>query len=194
MTLSFFKPLVRHCLTAAVVFGITVGVAAHAENVRLTTSAGDIVIKLDEVKAPMTVANFVSYVKAGQYDGTIFHRVIPNFMIQGGGFTPELREKPTRPPIKLESRTGLSNVRGSVSMARTSDPDSAAAQFFINVADNSRLDAANSPDGNGYAVFGRVVSGMDVIDKIRKVPTGSKGSYDDVPNTPVVIKHATLEK
>lgn len=194
MTLSFFKPLVRHCSTAAVVFGITVGVAAHAENVRLTTSAGDIVIKLDEVKAPMTVANFVSYVKAGQYDGTIFHRVIPNFMIQGGGFTPELREKPTRPPIKLESRTGLSNVRGSVSMARTADPDSAAAQFFINVADNSRLDAANSPDGNGYAVFGRVVSGMDVVDKIRKLPTGSKGSYDDVPNTPVIIKHATLEK
>lgn len=194
MTLSFFKPFVRHCLTAAVVFGITVGVSAHAENVRLTTSAGDIVIKLDEVKAPMTVANFVSYVKAGQYDGTIFHRVIPNFMIQGGGFTPELREKPTRPPIKLESSTGLSNVRGSVSMARTADPDSAAAQFFINVADNSRLDAANSPDGNGYAVFGRVVSGMDVVDKIRKVPTGSKGSYDDVPNTPVIIKHVTLEK
>lgn len=181
-------------MTAAVVISTMSGIAARAENVKLTTSAGDIVIKLDDTKAPKTVANFVSYVKAGQYDGTIFHRVIPNFMIQGGGFTPELREKPTRPPIKLESHTGLSNVRGSVSMARTADPDSAAAQFFVNVGDNSRLDAANSPDGNGYAVFGNVVSGMDVVDKIRKVPTGSKGPYDDVPNTPVIIKRATLEK
>lgn len=194
MTSKLLAPLARHCLGAAVICALMSGFAAHAESVRLTTSAGDIVIKLDAAKAPTTVANFVSYVKAGQYDGTIFHRVIPNFMIQGGGFTPDLREKPTRPPIKLESRTGLSNVRGSVSMARTGDPDSAAAQFFINVQDNSRLDAANSPDGNGYAVFGKVVSGMDVVQKIRKVPTGSKGPYDDVPNTPVVIQHATLEK
>jgi peptidyl-prolyl cis-trans isomerase A (cyclophilin A) len=168
--------------------------AAHAQTVKLATSAGDIVIELDAAKAPKTVDNFVKYVKAGQYDGTIFHRVIPSFMIQGGGMTADLKEKPTRASIPLESRNGLSNVRGSVAMARTSDPNSASAQFFINVKDNLRLDAANSADGNGYAVFGKVVSGMDVVDKIRVVPTGSKGPYDDVPNTPITINKATLEK
>ena len=115
-------------------------------------------------------------------------------MIQGGGMTADLKEKPTRPPIPLESHNGLGNVRGSVAMARTNDPNSATSQFFINVQDNPRLDATNSPDGNGYAVFGSVVSGMDVVDKIRAMPTGSKGMYDDVPKTPVTIKTATLEK
>jgi peptidyl-prolyl cis-trans isomerase A (cyclophilin A) len=169
-------------------------VAAHAEKVKLTTSAGDIVIEVDAAKAPKTVDNFLSYVKSGHYDGTVFHRVISSFMIQGGGMTADLKEKPTRAPIPLESKNGLSNVRGSVSMARTSDPNSATSQFFINVKDNARLDAVNSPDGNGYAVFGHVVSGMDVVDKIRDVPTGTIGPYNDVPKTPVTILKATLEK
>lgn len=168
--------------------------AVHAQTVKLSTSAGDIVLELDAAKAPKTVDNFVRYVKAGQYNGTVFHRVIPGFMIQGGGMTADLKEKPTRAPIPLESRNGLSNLRGSVAMARTGDPDSATSQFFINVADNERLDAANARDGNGYAVFGKVVSGMDVVDKIRAVATGSKGPHENVPPTPVLINKATLEK
>jgi peptidyl-prolyl cis-trans isomerase A (cyclophilin A) len=182
-------------LVVVAAFGLSLfSVAAHAEKVRLATSAGDIVIDLDAARAPKSVDNFLTYVKAGHYNGTVFHRVISGFMIQGGGMTPDLKEKPTRAPIPLESKNGLSNVRGSVAMARTNDPNSASSQFFINVKDNERLDAANSPDGNGYAVFGKVVSGMDVVDKIRAVPTGSKGPYDDVPNTPVIINKATLEK
>jgi peptidyl-prolyl cis-trans isomerase A (cyclophilin A) len=188
------KYFLQHLARGALAAALLGSAATHAQTVKLATSAGDIVIELDAGKAPKTVDNFVKYVKAGQYDGTIFHRVIPNFMIQGGGMTADMKEKPTRAPIPLESRNGLSNVRGSVSMARTSDPNSASAQFFINVKDNVRLDAANSPDGNGYAVFGKVVSGMDVVDKIRVVPTGSKGPYDDVPNTPITINKATLEK
>ena len=167
---------------------------AHAQKVRLATSAGDIVIELNAAKAPKTVDNFLQYVGAGHYDGTVFHRVIAGFMIQGGGMTADLKEKPTRAPIPLESKNGLGNARGTVAMARTNDPNSATAQFFINVKDNERLNAANSPDGNGYAVFGKVVSGMDVVDKIRDVPTGSKGPFDDVPKTPVTINKATLEK
>ena len=162
---------------------------ALAQKVKLATTMGDIVLELDAAKAPKTTENFVTYVKSGHYDGTIFHRVIDNFMIQGGGMTADLKQKPTRAPIPLESRNGLSNVRGSVAMARTSDPNSAAAQFFISVKDNAFLDAANSPDGNGYAVFGKVVAGMDVVDKIRAVPTGP----GDVPLQPVTIKSATLE-
>jgi peptidyl-prolyl cis-trans isomerase A (cyclophilin A) len=164
------------------------------QKVRLATSLGDIVVELDREKAPQTVDNFVSYVKAGHYDGTIFHRVIENFMIQGGGMRPDMSEKPTRPPIPLESRNGLSNVRGTVAMARTMDPNSATAQFFINVKDNPFLDQPNSRDGNGYAVFGKVVAGMDVVDKIRAVPVGDKGGHQNVPSTPVSIKKASLEK
>ena len=167
---------------------------AYAQSVKLATSAGDIVLELDAAKAPKTVDNFVKYVKAGHYNGTVFHRVIPGFMIQGGGMTADLKEKPTQAPISLESKNGLGNTRGTVAMARTGDPNSATSQFFINVADNDRLNAANSPDGNGYAVFGRVVSGMDVVDKIRAVPTGSKGPFSDVPTTPVTINKATMEK
>jgi len=167
---------------------------AMAQNVRLATSMGDVVLQLDAAKAPKTVDNFVQYVKAGHYDGTVFHRVIPNFMIQGGGMSADMSEKPTRAPITLESRNGLNNERGSVAMARTMDPNSATAQFFINVKDNDFLNAANSRDGNGYAVFGRVVSGMDVVDKIRVVATGSKAGHGDVPTQPVIIKKATLEK
>jgi peptidyl-prolyl cis-trans isomerase A (cyclophilin A) len=167
---------------------------ALAQNVKIATSMGDIVVQLDAAKAPKTVDNFVQYVKAGHYNGTVFHRVIDGFMIQGGGMTPDMKEKPTRAPIPLESRNGLSNVRGTIAMARTNVPDSATAQFFINVKDNAFLDAARSPDGNGYAVFGKVVQGMDVVDKIRKVETGQKGPYGDVPVQPVTIKSATIEK
>ncbi|WP_298829490.1 peptidylprolyl isomerase [uncultured Piscinibacter sp.] len=168
--------------------------AAQAQTVKLATSAGDIVLELDAAKAPKTVANFIDYVKAGHYDGTIFHRVIPNFMIQGGGMTAEMKEKATRAPIPLESRNGLDNRRGTVAMARTMDPNSATAQFFINVQDNDFLNAAQSRDGNGYAVFGKVVAGMEVVDKIRAVPTGNKGPYQNVPLQPVTINKATVEK
>ncbi len=168
-------------------------IPALAQKVLLDTSMGQIVIALDAAKAPKSVANFLEYVKSGHYDGTIFHRVIPDFMIQGGGFDASMNQKPTRAPIPLESKNGLSNVRGSVAMARTSVPDSATAQFFINVKDNAFLDAANARDGAGYAVFGKVVSGMDVVDKIWAQPTANKGSYQNVPVTPVVIRKASVE-
>ncbi len=179
---------------SALVLALCTGLAAHAQKVKLATSAGDIVIELDAAKAPKTVENFLGYVKAGHYDGTIFHRVIPTFMIQGGGMTADMKEKSTRAPIPLESRNGLSNLRGNVAMARTGDPNSATAQFFINVQDNARLDAANARDGNGYAVFGKVVSGMDVVDKIRETPTGSRPPHENVPTMPITINKATLEK
>jgi peptidyl-prolyl cis-trans isomerase A (cyclophilin A) len=164
------------------------------QKVKLATSLGDIVVELDAAKAPKSVENFLQYVKAGHYDGTVFHRVIENFMIQGGGMKADMSEKATRAPIPLESRNGLSNARGTLAMARTMDPNSATAQFFINVKDNTFLDQPNSRDGNGYAVFGKVVSGMDVVDKIRAVPTADKGGHQNVPATPVIIKKATLEK
>jgi len=169
-------------------------VQALAQKVRLATSQGDIVLELNADKAPRTVDNFVQYVKAGHYDGTIFHRVIDGFMIQGGGMKSDLSEKPTRAPIPLESRNGLVNLRGTVAMARTMAPDSATAQFFINLADNAFLDAANSRDGHGYAVFGKVVEGMDVVDKIKTARTASRGMHQDVPVSEVVIRKATLEK
>ncbi len=167
---------------------------ALAQKVRLATSLGDIVVALDRDKAPRTVDNFLQYVKAGHYDGTVFHRVIENFMIQGGGMKPDLSEKPTRAPIPLESRNGLSNLRGTIAMARTMVPDSATAQFFINVKDNGFLDASQSRDGHGYAVFGKVIEGLDVVDRIKAVPTTTKGPYENVPSTDVVIRKATLEK
>ena len=180
------KALVVACI------GLGAAAAAHAQKVKFQTSAGDIVVQLDAQKAPKTVANFVQYVKDGQYNGTIFHRVIGNFMIQGGGFTPDMNEKPTRAPIPLEAENGLKNTRGTIAMARTNVPDSATAQFFINVVDNDMLNARGP--GNGYAVFGKVVEGMDVVDKIRAVPTTRKGPHSDVPAEPVTIKKATLEK
>ena len=175
-------------------FAFAASPQAWAQKVKLATSMGDIVVELDREKAPKTVDNFVQYVKAGHYNDTVFHRVIGNFMIQGGGFKADMSEKPTRGAIPLEARNGLSNVRGTVAMARTAVPDSATAQFFINVQDNPFLDAANARDGNGYAVFGKVVEGMDVVDRIKAVPTGSKGPYENVPVQPVTIKTATLEK
>ena len=176
---------------ATLIAGAALALPAAAQKVRISTSAGDILVQLDPDKAPKSVENFLGYVKAGHYSGTIFHRVIPNFMIQGGGMSAEMKEKPTRAPIALESRNGLSNVRGTIAMARTQVPDSATAQFFINVKDNAFLDAANSRDGNGYAVFGRVIDdkSMAVVDQIRQVPTGS----NDVPLKPVVINKVSLE-
>lgn len=168
--------------------------AAWAENVRLSTSMGDVVIELDSKNAPISTKNFVEYVKAGHYDGTIFHRVIESFMIQGGGFTADMQQKPTRAPIALESKNGLKNTRGTVAMARTNVPDSATSQFFINVTDNAFLDQANSRDGTGYAVFGKVIDGMAVVDKIRAVPTTRRGMQGDVPVQAVTINKATLEK
>jgi peptidyl-prolyl cis-trans isomerase A (cyclophilin A) len=179
---------------ASLVLGLGLTLGAQAQTVKLKTSMGDIVVQLDAAKAPRTVANFTEYVKAGHYDGTVFHRVIGSFMIQGGGFTPDMNQKPTRDPIPLESRNGLSNQRGTIAMARTANPNSATAQFFINVVDNPFLDAANSQDGNGYAVFGKVVGGMDVVDKIKAVRTANKGPHQNVPVEPVIIKQVTLEK
>ncbi len=163
---------------------------ATGSKVKLATSQGDIVIELNAAKAPNTVANFLQYVRDHQYDGTVFHRVIKDFMIQGGGFTPDMREKSTRAPVAFET-TGLTNDRGTIAMARTSNPNSATGQFFINVKDNAMLNPP-SPDGYGYVVFGKVTSGMDVVDKIRAVSTGSKGPYQDVPVEAVLIRSATI--
>ena len=168
---------------------------ADNPTVLLETTSGDILIELFPDKAPKTVANFLAYVEAGHYNGTIFHRVIKNFMIQGGGFAPGMDQKPTQAPIENEAANGLKNKRGSIAMARTNDPHSATAQFFINVVDNDFLDfKAPSGQGWGYCVFGEVVEGMDVVDKIRAVRTGSAGMHRDVPAEPVLIKKASLEK
>ena len=158
----------------------------------MTTSLGEIRIELDKGKAPVSVENFLGYVGQKHYDGTVFHRVIDGFMIQGGGFTADMVKKPTGPPVKNEAQNGLRNVRGSIAMARTADPNSATCQFFINVADNPGLDYPK-PDGHGYTVFGRVTAGMDVVDKIKAVATGEKGGMRDVPVTPVVIESVRLE-
>jgi len=159
--------------------------------VKLTTSMGPIVIQLDKEKAPISVDNFVKYVEAGTYNGTIFHRVIDGFMVQGGGFTKDMQQKPTQAPIKNEANNGLKNDNYTVAMARTGVRDSATSQFFINVKDNAFLNySGESPGGWGYAVFGKVVEGQDVVDKIKKVPTGNKGMYQNVPNEPVVIEKA----
>lgn len=167
----------------------------QAPRVRLQTSLGAIVVELDRAKAPNTVENFLGYVRDGHYDGTVFHRVIENFMIQGGGFTAEYQQKPTRKPVANEADNGLKNKRGTLAMARTSDPDSATAQFFINVVDNEFLDyRAPTQQGWGYAVFGRVLEGMDVVDEIKQLPTGPGGPFrNDVPRQAVVIEKAMVE-
>jgi peptidyl-prolyl cis-trans isomerase A (cyclophilin A) len=188
-------PIVRRAfflLAAALIAGAAL--PAAAQRVKLDTSAGPIMIELDAARAPKSAANFLKYVRAGHYDGTIFHRVIDNFMIQGGGMDAKMNEKRTQAPIPLEARNGLNNVRGSVAMARTQDPNSATAQFFINLADNSFLDAANARDGQGYAVFGKVVEGMDVVDRIRVVPTATRAGHQNVPTMPITIRKATVEK
>jgi len=167
---------------------------AGKPQVRLSTNLGDIVLELDAAKAPETVKNFLAYVNEGFYNGTIFHRVIDGFMVQGGGFTEDFQKKPTRAPIQNEADNGLKNLIGTIAMARTSAPHSATAQFFINVADNGFLDHRSpTPRGWGYAVFGKVIEGMDVVDKIRRSPTGSGGPFrKDVPRTPIVIEQATV--
>jgi peptidyl-prolyl cis-trans isomerase A (cyclophilin A)/peptidyl-prolyl cis-trans isomerase B (cyclophilin B) len=169
------------------------GALAAEPQVDLKTSAGTIRLELYPAKAPKTVANFLQYVKDGHYDGTIFHRVIPGFMVQGGGFDPGFKQKATRDPIQNEAKNGLKNDLGTIAMARTSAPHSASAQFFINVKDNDFLNAAAAQDGWGYAVFGKVVSGMDVVTKIAATPTGAGGPFrSDVPRAAVVIQSATV--
>jgi peptidyl-prolyl cis-trans isomerase A (cyclophilin A) len=167
--------------------------AADAPQVSLKTSAGEIVLELDQEKAPVTVANFLQYVKSGFYKGTIFHRVIDGFMIQGGGMTAQMVEKPTRKPIKNEGKNGLSNLPYTVAMARSQNADSATAQFFINVADNSRLDYPGR-DGAGYAVFGKVIKGQEVVDKIKGVVVDDLRGHSNVPVVPVVIQSASVVK
>ncbi|MBW7981919.1 peptidylprolyl isomerase B [Enterobacillus tribolii] len=159
------------------------------------TNHGDIVIKTFDEKAPATVANFLDYCREGFYDNTIFHRVINGFMIQGGGFEPGMKQKDTKSPIKNEANNGLKNTRGTLSMARTNDPHSATAQFFINVVDNDFLNfRSERPDGWGYAVFAEVVEGMDVVDKIKGVATGNKGMHQDVPREDVIITSVTVSE
>jgi peptidyl-prolyl cis-trans isomerase B (cyclophilin B) len=159
--------------------------------IKLHTNFGVIGVELDEVKAPLSAANFREYVKSGSFDNTIFHRVIDGFMIQGGGFEPGMKQKPTRETIKNEADNGLKNDKYTLAMARTSDPHSATAQFFINVGDNTFLNhTAQTSQGWGYAVFGRVVEGQDVVDKIRKVKTGTRGMHQDVPLDDVIIERA----
>lgn len=161
--------------------------------VELDTNMGAIVIELNEEKAPKTVENFLNYVKSGQYDGTIFHRIIDGFMIQGGGMDADMNEKPTNAPIENEADNGLKNDKGTIAMARTQDPHSATSQFFINVKDNDFLNhSGKNMQGWGYTVFGKVTSGMDVIEKMRSVPTGRFGMHADVPKEPVVINSATI--
>lgn len=172
--------------------GAAAGAAGAAPTrVELDTSLGPIVLQLDAQRAPRTVANFLHYVRSGFYAGTVFHRVIPGFMVQGGGYTADLQAKTTAAPIPLESRNGLRNLRGTIAMARTSVPDSATSQFFINLVNNPSLDYPQ-PDGYGYAVFGHVVSGMKVVDRIAAVPTHDVGPMQNVPVQPVVIRSARL--
>ena len=167
--------------------------AASAPKVVFQTTMGEFVVEVYPDKAPKTVENFLRYVKDKHYNGTIFHRVIGNFMVQGGGYKVDLDTKPTRPPIVLEASNGLKNDTGTIAMARTGEPNSATSQFFINVKDNQSLNAKGAADG--YAVFGKVVSGMEVIEKIRATPTGAKGMFvSDVPTTPILINSATLVK
>lgn len=188
----------KSLMMAILVFLIGTCLSFAAEpppRVTLTTSLGDIMLELDSAAAPKTVENFLAYVKDGFYDGAIFHRVIAGFMIQGGGFDADMKRRSPRPPILNEADNGLANKIGTIAMARTADPHSASAQFFINVKDNAFLDhRGKTSQGWGYCVFGRVVEGMDVVQAIEKVPTTSRSGMRDVPRTPVVIKQATVVK
>lgn len=184
---------------SALVFGVlslNLGVndMTHAETtVKMQTSKGSITLELFEDKAPVTVENFVAYARDGFYDGTVFHRVIPGFMIQGGGFTPNMSEKDTRAPIKNEADNGLQNTQGSIAMARTPDPNSASSQFFINLENNDFLNfKSKTPQGWGYAVFGKVTEGLDVVKAIAAVATGNSGPHQNVPREPVVIEKVSV--
>ena len=180
-------------IALAAIFSVAPVQAQDAPKVKLATSLGDIVVQLDPAKAPKTVENFLAYVNDKHYDGTVFHRVMDGFMIQGGGFTADMVQKPTKPPIPLEASNGLKNDTYTIAMARTGNPNSATSQFFINVKDNAMLNAPQ-PDGHGYAVFGKVVSGTEVVDKIKAVATGNKGPHQNVPTTPITITSATVVK
>ncbi len=196
MTIFRFSNLVAGTwLAAAAMCSVTTNTAAQeAPRIKFSTTAGVFVVEVYPDKAPKTVENFLQYVKDKHYDGTIFHRVIDNFMVQGGGFDAKYSQKPTRAPIPLEANNGLKNDVGTIAMARTSNPNSATSQFFINVKNNAMLNAP-SPDGYGYTVFGKVVSGADVIQKIKSTPTGAGGPFPtDVPKTTILINSATLEK
>ena len=185
----------RRAFIGLVVAGMW-GLPAYAQaatSVQFQTSAGDFVIELNAEKAPKTVENFLQYVNDKHYEGTIFHRVIDGFMVQGGGFTSAMAQKPTRGPIPLEASNGLRNDRGTIAMARSGNPNSATSQFFINVVDNAGLNAPQ-PDGFGYAVFGKVSSGMETIDKIRMLPTGNKSGMQNVPLTPITINAVRILK
>ncbi|ARU92393.1 peptidylprolyl isomerase A [Tatumella citrea] len=183
--------MLKRTLAAAVALLALSSAAAVADtHVLLTTSAGNIELELNDQKAPITVKNFVNYVNSGFYNNTVFHRVIPGFMIQGGGFTADMKEKSAGAPIKNEADNGLRNLRGTISMARTADPDSATSQFFINVSDNAFLD--HGQRDFGYAVFGKVIKGMDVADSISQVATSNVGPYQNVPSKPVTIISAKI--
>ena len=189
------KQQARRAFMGLVVTGLG-GWSAYAQaapSVQFQTSAGDFVIELNAEKAPKTVENFLQYVNDKHYEGTIFHRVIDGFMVQGGGFTASMVQKPTRGPIALEAANGLRNDRGTIAMARSGNPNSATSQFFINVVDNAGLNAPQ-PDGFGYAVFGKVSSGMETIDKIRTLPTGTKAGMQNVPLTPITINSVRILK
>lgn len=181
------KPLAASLFLAA---PLLFAAPVSAVEVSLETNLGTITLELNAEKAPVTVENFVQYVEDGHYNGLVFHRVIPGFMIQGGGFTPDMTQLDTRDPIKHESTNQLSNRRGTIAMARTRDPNSATSQFFINTADNRRLDGV--PGRPGYTVFGKVTEGMDVVDAISKVETGTRGYFKDVPISPVIINKAQV--
>lgn len=188
---NILKSLSAIALTASVF--AAPGLAQAQSKVQLKTSMGDIVIELNDAKAPKSAANFLQYVHDKHYDGTVFHRVIDGFMIQGGGMDANMSEKATRASIPLEASNGLKNDRGTIAMARTGNPNSATSQFFINVVNNDMLNAPK-PDGHGYAVFGKVIKGMDVVDKIRAVATGNRGMHQNVPTTAVTILSATEVK
>jgi len=196
---SVMPVLSRRAVASALLAALSLAtsLAAHAQpaapRVKFQTSQGEFVVELQPAKAPKTVENFLQYVADKHYDGTIFHRVIDGFMIQGGGFTSAMVQKPTRPPIPLEANNGLKNEVGTIAMARTGNPNSATSQFFINVANNTGLNAPQ-PDGYGYAVFGKVLSGMDVVDKIRQTPTGNQNGFQNVPTTPITITSVNLLK
>ena len=180
-------------IALAAMFTVAPAQAQDAPKVKLATSMGDIVVQLDAAKAPKTVENILAYVNSKHYDGTVFHRVIDGFMVQGGGFTPDMQQKPTKAPIPLEANNGLKNDTYTIAMARTGNPNSATSQFFINVVNNEMLNAPK-PDGYGYTVFGKVIKGMDVVDKIRAVATGNRGMHQNVPTTAVTILSATEVK
>jgi peptidyl-prolyl cis-trans isomerase B (cyclophilin B) len=180
-------------LAAVLAASLLIALPAWAQKVKLATSLGDIVVELDREKAPKTVDNFLQYVKAGHYDGTVFHRVIPDFMIQGGGFAADMTQKKTQAPVMNEGDNGLKNQRGTVAMARTNDPHSATSQFFVNLKDNAFLNhTGKNVQGWGYTVFGKVVEGMETVDAIAAVQTGNRGPHQNVPVEAVTIKKATV--